>query len=217
MHVAEESVDRLDRLRSSRGQACPVVTDAGLADKGAVGLPADDPVAGRRPPVPAWAPLAWFSALASVLLFVVVALVRPPGLLDDPDPAYQRDGLLLDGPVVAQNVSGVDFGGRPVVLLFVRDLPTPDALAAWTADISAGAETHVVVPEQKAGAPALGENVVVDPGRLAEAVDMREPVDQGTPVGYAVVDSSRVVRYATLDPAYLKNAFEVAVIAGAVR
>ena len=51
---------------------------------------------------------------------------------------------------------------------------------------------------------------------LADAVGMPTPVDGGLPVGYAVVDPSRTVRYATLDPAYLRNAFEVDVIVGAV-
>jgi hypothetical protein len=54
---------------------------------------------GRRPPLPAWAPLLWLLAGAAVLAFVIVALVRPPGPLDDPQVAYQRDGLLVDGPV----------------------------------------------------------------------------------------------------------------------
>jgi hypothetical protein len=45
---------------------------------------------------------------------------------------------------------------------------------------------------------------------------MPTPVDGGPPVGYAVVDPSRQVRYATLDPQYLINAFEVDVITGAV-
>jgi hypothetical protein len=35
-------------------------------------------------------------------------------------------------------------------------------------------------------------------------------------VGYAVVDADRVVRYATLDPDYLTNAFEGTTIVGAV-
>ena len=43
---------------------------------------------------------------------------------------------------------------------------------------------------------------------------MPTPVDGMRPVGYAVVDASRTVRYATLDPVYEKNAFEVDVITG---
>ncbi|MEX2290551.1 MAG: hypothetical protein WD794_09530 [Mycobacteriales bacterium] len=172
-------------------------------------------VPGRRPPLPAWAPLAWFVALAVVLTFVVVTLVRPPGLLDDPDPAYQRDGLLLNGPVLPEQVAGVGFGGRAVVLLFVRDVPPADELAEWAAAVPEPAELRVVLP-----APATDDlpvPTVADPrNRLAAAVDMPDPADGGRPVGYAVVDADRVVRYATLDPDYLANAFEVTTIVGAV-
>ena len=68
-----------------------------------------------------------------------------------------------------------------------------------------GAELVVAV----AGAPQAA--------LLADAVDMPTPVDGGPPVGYAVVDPDRTVRYATLDPAYLDNAFELDVITGAVQ
>jgi len=49
---------------------------------------------------------------------------------------------------------------------------------------------------------------------LARRIGMPTPVDGMRPVGYAVVDASRTVRYATLDPVYEKNAFEVDVITG---
>lgn len=170
---------------------------------------------GRRPPLPGWAPLTWFVALAGVLTFVIVALVRPPGPLDDPDPAYQRDGLLLSGPVVPEQTLGVDFGGEPVVLLFLRRLPEAAALAEWTAAVPEQAAVRVVLPAPTAD--DTGVPVVVDPlNRLAGVVEMPTPVDGGRPVGYAVVDSDRVVRYATLDPDYLANAFEIQTIVGAV-
>lgn len=172
-------------------------------------------VPGARPPLPAWTPLAWFAVLATVLTGVVVALVRPPGPLDQPDPAYQRDGLLLAGPVVDREVVGVRFGGRPVVLLFEREAPDPQRLAEWAAAVPEGSDIALVVPEPTTSQLPLP--VVVDPSnRLADVVDMPEPVDGGRPVGYAVVDSDRVVRYATLDPDYPRNAFEVTTIAGAV-
>jgi hypothetical protein len=165
--------------------------------------------------LPSWAPLAWFVALAVVLSFVILALVRPPGPLDDPDPAYQRDGLLLNGPVVPEQVAGVAFGGRVVVLLFLRQAPQVDELAAWAAAVPDQADIRVVLP-----APTtkdLPAPSVIDPlNALARAVDMPGPIDRGRPVGYAVVDADRVVRYATLDPAYLNNAFEVTTIVGAL-
>ena len=172
-------------------------------------------VPGLRPPLRPWAPLAWFAVLAAVLTFVVVALVQPPGPLDDPDPAYQRDGLLLDGPVVDEDVIGIEFGGRPVVLLFVREAPDPGDLSTWAQSVPDGVDTYVVLPQPARGDVPLP--TVVDPlNKLADVVGMPRPVDGGRPIGYAVVDSERVVRYATLDPVYLTNAFEIATILGAV-
>jgi hypothetical protein len=190
--------------------AAPVATRAATAKAD----PAYGRTPGQRPPLPAWAPLAWFAALAAVLAFVIVALVRPPGPLDG-DPAFQRDGLLLDGPVVPDQVVGVEFGGRPVVVLFERSPPQPDALAEWLPAVPDGADVRVVVPEPTAA--ELPVPLVVDRSNtLADVVGMPRPVDGGRPVGYAVVDSDRVVRYATLDPSYLTNSFEITTIVGAV-
>jgi hypothetical protein len=177
--------------------------------------PARDSTHGR-PPLPALAPLLWWGALAALLTFVVAALVRPPGPLDDPDVAYQRDGLLLDGPVVDEEVVGVQFGDRPVVVLFERQPPDPQDLRQWLRNVPESADVRLVVPQPITGDYPLG--VVADPlNRLAEAVDMPEPVDGGRPVGYAVVDAGRVVRYATLDPEYLMNGFEITTIVKGVR
>lgn len=175
-------------------------------------------IPGLRPPLPPWAPLVWFASLAVVLTVVVVWLVRPPGPLDQPDPAYQRDGLLLDGAVVPDEVAGVEFGGRPVVLVFDRSLPDRSDLAEWVAAVPEGAVVRLVLPEP---APRLldlsGLEVVVDPGgRLADAVDLPTPVDQGPGIGYAVVGGNRQVQYSTLDPVYLTNDFEIATIVGSV-
>jgi hypothetical protein len=172
-------------------------------------------VPGLRPPLPWWAPLAWFLALGTALTFVVVVLVRPPGPLDQSDPAYQRDGLLIDGPVVAQDLPGVELGGRPVVLLFVREVPDRQALQRWAAEVPERADVRLVLAEPTTVDLPV-ETVVDTVGSIAQAVDLPTPVDGGRPVGYAVVDSDRQVRYATLDPEYLVNAFEVTTIVRAV-
>ena len=166
--------------------------------------------------LPGWAPLAWFVVLAALLTYVVLVLAKPPGPLDNPDPAHQRDGLILDGPVLPDAVAGVRFGHAPVVLLFVRDVPDPQAIQDWVAAVPSRAKVLVVLPEPPTVELPL-PTVVDDRARLADAVGMPTPVDGGAPVGYAVVDSQNTVRYATLDPSYVSNAFEVATIVGAVR
>ncbi len=158
---------------------------------------------GAPPPLPSWVPAAVAAVVALVLTLVVVLVVRPPGPLDDPDPADQRDGLLLDGLALPPEAAGVRFGGRPVVILFERDEPAGPEFEAWKAAV-ADDGIELVVRVGRAG------------DELARLVGLATPVDGMRPVGYAVVDASRTVRYATLDPAYEKNAFEVDVITGAV-
>jgi hypothetical protein len=145
------------------------------------------------------------TALLAVLIAVVVLLVRPPGPLDDPRPAFQRDGLLRDGPVLDTDFEGVELGDRTVILLFERSEPEGGEWEQWQADVTDdGADLVVLTPNDPAH------------DRLVSALHMPVPVDGGPPVGYAVVDSERQVRYVTLDPQYLVNAYEVDVITGAV-
>ena len=155
------------------------------------------------PPLRWWLPAAGFAGATLALTLVVVLSVPPPGPLDDPHPARQRDALLVTGPQLAPEVGGVTLGGRVVVVLFVRTLPNGPAFDSWReAASSAGGE--VVVRVGAAGAA------------LAAAVRIAVPVDGGAPVGYAVIDTGRRVRYATLDPTYAANAFEVRVLVRAL-
>ena len=172
-------------------------------------------VPGLLPPVRPRAAWLWLGALLATLGFVVVALVRPPGPLDQADLAYQRDGLLDDGPVLEQRVAGVEFGDAVLVLLFTRQAPGRDQMRRWVSGLAPRREVRLVLPAPPASDP--GVPVVVDPAaRLARAVDLPRPNDGGLGVGYAVVDTDRVVRYSTLDPSWLDNAFEVATIASSV-
>lgn len=181
--------------------------------RAAAGACCDDPadaawgrLPGAEPPLRWWLPALLFAATTVALTLVVVLVVRSPGPRDDPDPAYQRDGLLLNGPTLPEQVGGVRFGGRPVVVLFDRRLPAGPRFDAWRAQVSDDGVDLVVSVAGTTGSAAL-----------ADAVDIPAPVDGGPPVGYAVVDPGRTVRYSTLDPAYLDNPFEVDVITGAVR
>ena len=150
-------------------------------------------------------PAGVVAALMVALIAVVVLLVRPPGPLDDPRPALQRDGLLREGPVLEEDVAGLQLGDRAVILLFDREQPGGSEWEQWRTDVTAeGADLIVLTP----GVSAHGE--------LIDVIPMPVPVDGGPPVGYAVIDQDRQVRYVTLDPQYLLNAFEVNVITGAV-
>lgn len=174
-------------------------------------------VPGCGPPLATTAVRAWVSLVILALAVTVLVLQRPPGPLDQADPADQRNGLLLSGPVLPQSLAGQAFGDHVVVLLFQRTAPTPQQMRAWRSELADDRDVRLVLPSQPSGAASFGVPVVVDPGsRLARAVALPRPNDGGTGVGYAVVDSRRTVRYATLDPNWLRNAFEVATIATSV-
>ena len=184
--------------------------------------PDDDAALGRvpglLPPLRPTVPLLWLVALLTVLGVVVVALVRPPGPLDQPDLAYQRDGLLDAGPRLPEDVAGVRFGGRVLVLLFQRQAPGADDLARWLQQLEPDREVVLVLPAASSSTTRpLPVPVRVDAtGELARAVQLPQPNDGGPGIGYAVIDAQRTVRYSTLDPSWLSDAFEVATIATSV-
>ena len=136
--------------------------------------------------------------MAVVLSVLVVAVGTNAGPLDDPNQAFQRDGALRYGPQVAAQVGTAAFGKRTVVVLFERQPPRGAVFAQWREDVTRRNAVLVVAVAGQSGASAL-----------RTAVGMRAPIDGGPPVGYAIVDSDRRVRYATLDPAYLDHASEV--------
>lgn len=177
-------------------------------------------VAGAAPPISPRTPLLFALIGGGALVAVVLLLIRLPGPLDERTLADQRNGLVANGPRVPAQVRGVQFGGRAVVLLFQRTAPAPGRLRSWLDGLPSGTTVRVVVaapPGQVPGTLA-GVPVVADPEQqLAAAVDLPASRDGGPGVGYAIVDSSRITRYATLDPSWAGNAFEVATILGAVR
>ena len=101
---------------------------------------------------------------------------------------------------------------RVVGLRFVRQAPTVAQVQTGRSSTPADRKVLVVVQQGPGSASA-----VLDPGgELGRAVGMPVPRDGGRPVGYAVIDSSRRVRYATLDPSWPANGFEVGTISRAV-
>lgn len=160
--------------------------------------PPDEQTPGTAPPLRWWLPAAAVAVAATVLSGLVIAFGSNTGPLDDPDQAYQRDGALHDGRQLAEQVGGVTFGGRTVIVLFERQLPQPASWRQWRAEVTRGGSQLVVALAGQAGTSTL-----------RSAVGMRTPNDAGPPVGYALVDPDRRVRYATLDPRYLEHASEV--------
>lgn len=167
-------------------------------------------------------PLAFTWLGVVVVLGLCLALARAAeGPLDDPDPAWQRPGLLDVGELPAPAptvVPGVPAPGRPAVVFFVRPRGV-DKLCAVLGESRLARRTAtavVVAGRQSSGCQAAGA-VVADPvGDVAEAYGMRRPRDGGPPVGYAVVDAAGDIRYRTLDPAVADRLDEVSTMVAAL-
>ena len=133
--------------------------------------------------------------------------------LDDPDPAYQRPGFLDAGdlPVPAPAVNArLPRMGRPAVVFFVAPGDADD-LCVSLAETALGdvADLAVVVPSVNPPDCSEAASTADEGGELADGYRLRTPRGGGVPVGYAVVDAQRRIRYATLDPAVVDRLDEV--------
>ncbi len=179
-------------------------------------------LSGARPPLPSWAPIAWWASTSAVLSVVIGLVVGQPGPLDDTDEGDQRSGFLFDADEARRvgdlDLPGDPIGRRPVLLVFDREAPDRGDLAEFVSEAPQGMAVVLVLASQPdARRTRQPAGVIADPGRrLARAVGMPEPKDCGFPVGYALVDRSARVRYATLDPSYTEHGFELDVVAEAV-
>lgn len=177
-------------------------------------------VEGARPPLPAWAPLAWWLASAVVLGVAIIAIVGGPGPLDDPDQGDQRPGFLIDADE-ARSVPGLELPGRPVgrrpvFVAFARRTPGREALRSILRRLPDGFAAVLVLPDGRAADAPLP--IVSDPDRrIARTVGMDRPRDGGPAIGYAVIDKDARVRYATIDPTWPDQGFEVGLITKAVQ
>lgn len=150
--------------------------------------------------------------VVAVVLGALLAIARATeSSLDDPDPVWQRPGILDAGslPVPAPPLTGeLPRRGRRTVAFFVR----PEGVARLCGaiagrDLAERADLVIVVsgPGQCAGAMTIE-----DPSaRVASAYGLRPPRDGGAPMGYAVVDRRGQVRYRTLDPGVADRLGEV--------
>lgn len=173
------------------------------------------------PPPSARAPLAAWAAAALALTSVVVFAVPAPGPLDDPRPARQRTGLLVDAaeaPTVDPRLPGDPIGRRPVLVVFDRRAPRRQPLVQFVGEAPRGTASYVVAPRRASARATIGGvPFLADPSaRIARALAMPVPKDGRSPVGYALVDAQARLRYATLDPGYLDHGFELHAVGAAL-
>lgn len=154
---------------------------------------------------------------AAVGFGVLLVLSRGArGPLDDPDPALQRPGVLDIGglPAPAPPVApGLPREGRRAVVFFERPGRAGALCAALRSKgLGPQVDVAVVVSGPVTGCPPQAR-VVADPATaLATRFGLDAPAGGGPPVGYAVVDSRRRIRYRTLDPGVARRLDEVATI-----
>ncbi len=177
---------------------------------------------GQRPalsPISPWWPVVWFFPTAIVLAILVLRSVPESGPLDHADKAEQRTGILIPSSE-AHDATELDLPGDPVgqvrtVVVFDRTAPDSGRYRRWVQALPRRTETVLVLPRPTA-ADHSGKVVTDDSKRIADALRMDTPQDDGFPVGYAVLDRAGRLRYKTLDPAYLAHPSEAATMAGAV-
>jgi len=147
---------------------------------------------------------------------LLVAARASESPLDDPDPARQRPGFLDLGdlPIAAPRVTTrVPRPGRAAVIFFERPNGVEALCASLAGDSLVDTADIAVVISGPGGTCPADVGVVRDRDRrLARAYGLREPRDHGPPVGYAVVDAHRRVRYRTLDPTDAQELREVETI-----
>lgn len=171
----------------------------------------------RVTPLSVRAPLVTFGIAAIVLSVVVLAVVPDPGPFDSADEGSQRSGLLVPAAQSERLPSlGVPVTRRALLLVFDRDVPSAPRFRRFRSALPPGAAVVLVVPAGSSHADLAGTPVVAASCRLKEAVAMPTPRDGGSPIGYAVVDEARLIRYATLDPQYFDHVDEAATMLAGV-
>ena len=159
--------------------------------------------------------LAVWLVLALMLGALLLATQLRRGPLHDPNLAYERPGFLdaHGAPFPAPQLTPVlPAPGERTVVFFTRPQRAARLLTALAQATSLHERAQLVV--MVAGPTVTGSAsdipVVADPdGERAAGFRMPRPRDDGSPVGYAIVDSRGQVRYRTLDPAIAEHLTEV--------
>lgn len=166
--------------------------------------PCGDPLRARHPPARSTLVSVWLAAAVTLGAILTAAQVAAtPG--DDPDPAFQRPGLLdvADLPVVAPHISpDLPALGRRLVLFAVREDKVAELCNALPGPLDGLDDLDIAVVSD---APAIDGcpaevTTVADAAGLVAAYGFRDPLGDVTPTGYVVVDSAGRTRYRTLDP-----------------
>lgn len=145
----------------------------------------------------------WLAGAVIVGATLVVAqATADPG--DDPDPAYQRPGLLdvgdLPAPAPAAT-AGLPAAGRRLVLFAVPAEAVASLCEELPGPLGDLADLDVVVAiSGDVGRCAAGVTLVDSTTGLVAAYGFRPPAGDVEPTGYAVVDAAGQIRYRTLDP-----------------
>lgn len=155
----------------------------------------------------------WLLAAVSLGLPLFVA-DRDRRPLDDPNLVFQRPGFLdPHGPPFAapRLAGGLPDHGHRAVVFFIRPAQSAELRLALSRQRVLLGAAHVVIVAGGGSVPRFpADSWIADSsGRIAGLFRMRRPRDGGPPVGYAIVDSSGLVRYATLDPGVAERLKEV--------
>ncbi|MDQ3384502.1 MAG: hypothetical protein M3503_00580 [Actinomycetota bacterium] len=157
----------------------------------------------------------WLAGAVTVGTVLVVAQeTADPG--DDPDPAYQRPGLLdvgdLPAPAPAVTTE-LPADGRRLVLFAVPAEAAPSLCEQLPGPLEELADLDIVVATSgDVGRCAAGVTRAEGPAGVVAAYGFRPPAGDVAPTGYAVVDSGGQIRYRTLDPEVGSLLDEVATI-----
>jgi hypothetical protein len=150
-----------------------------------------------------------------VLLTVSRAAESP---LDDRDPAFQRPGFLDAGdlPQPAPSLPQITFAGRRTVVFFQRHESLAELCQTLEREPFDDDVQLVVAVSGETPHDCPRADVVLPDREVADRFGIRMPRGGGPPVGYAVVDADRMIRYRTLDPAVPSLIDEVRTIVGAL-
>lgn len=141
------------------------------------------------------------SGILGALLFLAQ---RSRSRMDDPDPAKQREMVLLPPTQRAPNLAHITTKGRPVAVFFARTVDGQMLFhdLALQADLDHLADLVLVTGDRSR--PTVTRRIAAilpDPkGDIAKRFAMTVPRDGGYPTGYVLIDRGGFIRYRTLDP-----------------